>query len=92
MKIKVLKDRAKEMEIEVESESENLLNPLKEKLLEMDEVVYAEYYKEHPLLSNPKIYVKTKKERPREVIKRALRELYEEVKSFREQVEKVANP
>ena len=92
MKVKILKDRAKEIEIEVGSENETLLNPLKEKLLEMEDVAYAEFYREHPLLSNPKVYVKVKKGKPRDVIKKALKELYEEVKSFREQVEEKTNP
>jgi DNA-directed RNA polymerase subunit L len=89
MEIKILKDRANELEIEIIGEDSTILNPIKEKLLERDNVVYAEYSIEHPILSNPKLYIKTKDAKPREELKSVLRELQEEFRSFKEQAEKL---
>jgi len=89
MEIKIIKDRANEMEIEVIGEDSTILNPIKEKLLEREKVVYAEYSIEHPILSNPKLYIKTKGAKPRDELKAVLKELQKEFKSFRQQLEKM---
>ncbi|KAA0017996.1 MAG: DNA-directed RNA polymerase subunit L [Thermoplasmata archaeon] len=89
MEIKIIKDRANELEIEIIGEDSTILNPIKEKLLEREKVVYAEYSIEHPILSNPKLYIKTKDARPKDELKAALKELQKESKSFRQQVEKL---
>ena len=88
MEIKVIKDRAKELELEIIGEDSTILNPIKEKLLERENVVYAEYSIEHPILSNPKLYIKTKSANPKDELKAVLKELQKEFKSFREQIEK----
>jgi len=88
MEIKVIKDRAKELELEIIGEDSTILNPIKEKLLERENVVYAEYSIEHPILSNPKLYIKTKNANPKDELKAVLKELQKEFKSFREQIEK----
>ncbi|RLF40510.1 MAG: DNA-directed RNA polymerase subunit L [Thermoplasmata archaeon] len=89
MEIKILKDRAKELELEIIGEDSTILNPIKEKLLERENVVYAEYSIDHPILSNPKLYIKTKNANPKDELKAVLKELQKEFKSFREQVEKI---
>lgn len=89
MEIKVIKDRAKELELEIIGEDSTILNPIKEKLLERENVVYAEYSIEHPILSNPKLYIKTKNANPKDELKAVLKELQKEFKSFREQIEKI---
>lgn len=88
MEIKVIKDRAKELELEIIGEDSTILNPIKEKLLERENVVYAEYSIEHPILSNPKLYIKTKNANSKDELKAVLKELQKEFKSFREQIEK----
>ena len=88
MERKRLRDKAKEIEIEVQEQDETILNPLKEKLLQNDDVVYVEYSREHPLLSNPKIYLKVKNGKARETMIKALDELRKEIKDFRSQIEK----
>ena len=89
MEIKILKDRVKELELEIIGEDSTILNPIKEKLLERENVVYAEYSIDHPILSNPKLYIKTKNANPKDELKAVLKELQKEFKSFREQVEKI---
>lgn len=88
MEIKIIKDRAKELELEIIGEDSTILNPIKEKLLERENVVYAEYSIEHPILSNPKLYIKTKNANSKDELKAVLKELQKEFKSFREQIEK----
>ncbi len=56
MEIKIKKESDKELEFEVIKEK-TILNPLKQKLLEYDEVEYAEWKVAHPLIANPEFYV-----------------------------------
>lgn len=88
MEVKVLKEKAKELEIEVDEKNETILNPLKERLLRYESVSYVECSKEHPLLSRPRIYVRVNEGKPRDIVVKALRDLQKEFKSFREQIEK----
>ncbi|HDO19619.1 MAG TPA: DNA-directed RNA polymerase subunit L [Thermoplasmatales archaeon] len=88
MEIKILKDKAKELEIEIVGETETMLNPIKEKLLERENVVYAEYSREHPVLTNPRLYVKVKDGKAKDELKAVLKELQKEIKTFRDQIEK----
>jgi DNA-directed RNA polymerase subunit L len=86
MEIRILKERAKE--IEIEAKEETILNPIKERLLKNENVVYAEYSREHPLLTNPKLYLKVKNGKARDTLIKAIEELHREIKSFRGQIEK----
>jgi len=61
MEVKVLNEKAKELEIEVDDKNETILNPLKEKLLQYSSVNYVECTKEHPILGKPRIYKKSLK-------------------------------
>ncbi|HEC95102.1 MAG TPA: hypothetical protein ENI45_03955 [Thermoplasmatales archaeon] len=88
MEIKVLKEKTRELEIEVEGEDETILNPIKEKLLQHDEVAYVECTREHPLLSKPRLYLKVREGKAKEILMKTLTELQNEMKRFREQIEK----
>ncbi len=88
MEIKILKNKAKEMEIQIDKKNETILNPIKEMLLKNEKVEYAEYSIEHPLLSKPRLYFKIKEGNPKEILIDALKELQKEAKSFREQIER----
>ena len=84
MEIKPIKKTKKELELEIIGEDETLLNPIKQRLLEEDEVEYAEYFIEHPLIGKPKLYLKTKKENPNpiEVLKKTLKSLEKDVNTL----------
>ncbi|MCD6481378.1 MAG: DNA-directed RNA polymerase subunit L [Thermoplasmata archaeon] len=86
MEIKIKKESAKEMEFEVISEK-TILNPLKEKLLEYEEVEYAEWNVPHPLVANPEFYVRVSKGKAKDVVKKAVRELKEEIEELMKQLE-----
>ncbi|MEA3202585.1 MAG: DNA-directed polymerase subunit, partial [Thermoplasmata archaeon] len=74
---------ATEMEIEVLGENETLLNPIKQALLADKDVDFAEYIIEHPSLSTPKIFLRTKgKTKPDAVLKRTIKNLVAEFDGF----------
>lgn len=82
MEIRTIESTKTILEVEVLGENETLLNPLKVKLLADEDVELAEYIIEHPFLSNPKIYVRTKKGEASAALKRALKALHKEFKDF----------
>jgi len=86
MEIKIKKESEKEMEFEVIKEK-TILNPLKEKLLEYEEVEYAEWNVPHPLVGNPEFYLRVKKGKARNVLKKAVKELKKEVEGLIKQLE-----
>ena len=91
MEIKTIESTKDVLEIEVLGENETLLNPLKVKLLADDDVELAEYIIEHPFLTNPKIYIRTKKGEPAAALKRALKALHKEFLDFEKALD-VATP
>lgn len=83
MELRALTLNDKEMEVEVLGENETFLNPVKQKLLSDKDVDVAEYVIEHPLLSVPRIYIRTKNNvRPQVVLRRTLSALIKEYKDF----------
>lgn len=83
MELRVVSQEKNELEIEVLGENETLLNPIKQALLADKDVEFAEYIIEHPILSVPKIYVRTKgNTKPETVLKRTIKSLVEEFNSF----------
>ncbi|KAA0004173.1 MAG: DNA-directed RNA polymerase subunit L [Thermoplasmata archaeon] len=86
MEVKINKDEEKEIEFEVIGEK-TLLNPLKNKLLEYEEVEFAEWRVEHPLIGNPEFYLRVKKGKARDFLKKAIEELKNELKELLNQLE-----
>jgi DNA-directed RNA polymerase subunit L len=83
MQLKVLSQTDHELEIEVHGENETLLNPIKQALLADKDVDFAEYIIEHPSLSVPKIFLRTKgKVKPETVLKRTIKGLVTEFDAF----------
>ncbi len=83
MELNVVRQEGNELEVEVLGETETLLNPLKQALLSDKDVDFAEYIIEHPMLSIPKIFVRTKgKVKPETVVKRTIKGLVGEFDSF----------
>ena len=59
-KMKVIKDTKKELEIEITGETHSLCNTLRKTLMEDEDVEAAAYVVEHPIIGEPKLYVKAK--------------------------------
>jgi DNA-directed RNA polymerase subunit L len=75
MEIQVVEKEHDTLRVEFPREEETLLIPLVEALQEEEKVVEARYYLGHPFLERPSLYLKTKGEKPQQVLKRVLKDL-----------------
>ncbi len=83
MELRVLTQTKNELEVEVLGENETLLNPVKQALLADKDVDFAEYIIEHPMLSVPKVYVRTKGNvKPETVLKRTIKSVVADFDAF----------
>ena len=82
MELKKIRKSAKELEIEVIGETETILNPITEVLLQNKDVEYASYLTDHPDSKNRRLYIRVKNGKPEEILKKAVKQLEEEVKLF----------
>jgi len=82
MELKTIKKSAKELEIEITGQNETLLNPITEVLLEYDNVDYASYLSDHPESNKRRLYIRVKSGKPEDVLKKAVKQLEDEIKSF----------
>ncbi|UCH88025.1 MAG: DNA-directed RNA polymerase subunit L [Thermoplasmata archaeon] len=78
------------LELEVLGEGETLLHPLREKLLEDKKVELATYIMGHPELEHPRIFLKVRKGKPEDALKKALKSLLKEYEDFEKLVNKVS--
>jgi DNA-directed RNA polymerase subunit L len=88
MRIIKLKGDAKNALIEVKEETFTLTSALEEQLWENKNVTEAASFREHPYLSEPKIWVKVKEGTVKDALKKAAEELIEITKEFREEFKK----
>jgi DNA-directed RNA polymerase subunit L len=89
MELRVLSHDKNELELEVLGENETLLNPVKQALLADKDVEFAEYIIEHPQLSVPKIFLRTKgNTKPETVLKRTVKHLVSELDAFADEFAK----
>ncbi len=82
MDLKTIKKTAKELELEITGETETMLNPIAEVLLEYDDVEYASYMSDHPESKKRRLYIRVKKGKPEEILKKAVKQLENEIKTF----------
>ncbi len=67
--MKIIKDTKNELEIEITGESHTICNALRKTLMEDKDVEAAAYIMEHPIIGEPKLYVKAKD--PKKSLKKA---------------------
>ena len=82
MELKTIKKTTKELELEISGETETLLNPITEVLLEYDNVDYASYISDHPESNKRRLYIRVKKGKPEDALKKAVKQLEDEIKTF----------
>jgi DNA-directed RNA polymerase subunit L len=82
MDLKTIKKTAKELELEVIGENETILNPITRVLSENKDVDYAAYMTDHPESDKRRLYIRVKKGKPEDVLKKAVEQLEDEVKNF----------
>jgi DNA-directed RNA polymerase subunit L len=75
MEIRVVEKDHDTLRLELPKGEETILVPLVEALQAEEKVVEARYYLGHPYLDSPTLYLKTKGEKPQQVLKRVLKDL-----------------
>ncbi|MBI4010415.1 MAG: DNA-directed RNA polymerase subunit L [Candidatus Aenigmarchaeota archaeon] len=84
MELKKLKEDDKTMLVEVVGESFTLTNAIREYLWDDKSVSEAAQIKEHPYLSQPKIFVKTDRGSPVTALEKATEKIVEDTKEFKQ--------
>jgi DNA-directed RNA polymerase subunit L len=82
MELRLLKKDAHSIEIEIVGQTETVLIPLQQKLLDDDKVDLAILTRHHRMLNNPVLYVKVKEGKPQTAVKRATKALSNEARDF----------
>jgi len=82
MEVKVIKKDKNLLEVELRGESVGFVNLIKEELWNDKDVDEAAYVKEHPYMSEPKLYVKTKEKEPKKVVENALKRIQSQLKEL----------
>jgi DNA-directed RNA polymerase subunit L len=91
MKIKILKETANELKLELEGEGHSLLNLLQKIILEDDRIEMAGYDVPHPLIDRAILYVHTKgRTSPGTVIKEATKKVKSLSKEFKKSFKKAS--
>ena len=75
MEIRVVEKDHDTLRLELPRGEETLLIPLVESLSAEEKVVEARYFLGHPYLDRPTLLLKTKGEKPQQVLKRVLKDL-----------------
>ncbi|MBU5688801.1 MAG: DNA-directed RNA polymerase subunit L [Candidatus Aenigmarchaeota archaeon] len=82
MEVKVLKQEKDSLLVELKGDTIGFANLLREELWESKDVDEAASIKEHPYMSEPKVYVKTKGASPKKVLLDAAKSLQNKVKEL----------
>ena len=78
MKAKLIEKGKDFIHIEISEPNDTVIQPFVHQLLKMDEVEEVKYHKVHPDMDLPEIYVKVKKGKPQNALKKALKALSKE--------------
>jgi len=85
MEVKILLNEKNVLEMELKDADQSLAQLIATKLNEDKDVEFASYKMEHPLLSSPKLYVRTKKGDAAKLVLSKLEEIKKEVADFKKQ-------
>jgi len=86
--LKKIKKSKNELEIEIIAENETILNPIVHTLLDNKDVEYATCMSDHPLSNTRRLFLRVKKGDPNDILKKAVKQLCDEVKKFAKNFEK----
>lgn len=75
MEVRVIEKEHDLLRVEFPKGEETLLIPLVEALQKEEKVVEARYFLGHPYLDRPTLFLRTKGEKPQQVLKRTLKDL-----------------
>ena len=86
MEIRVLRKDSDSMLVEFVGETHTLTNLIREELWNDNSVLEAAEVKEHPYLSEPKIFLRVKKGDPKKALAKALERIERKVEEFKRKV------
>ena len=89
--IQIIETKSKlELEIIVPGESHSVCNALRKNLMEDEDVEYAVYGIDHPLIAEPNITIRVKRTKdPKKVLLKAAKQLKDESEEFKKLVESI---
>ncbi len=88
MEIEIVEDKTLELEIIIHGEDHTICNVLRKYLMEDEDVEYAVYGIDHPIIGEPHMTIKTKRgKRPKNAIDKAVKKLKEDNEEFRSKIE-----
>jgi DNA-directed RNA polymerase subunit L len=85
MDLRVVKEDEKTLIVETKGETVGFVNLLRDELWKDKAVSEAAYIKEHPYLSEPKVFVKAGRGSPRTALERAATRIEDQAKEFGEE-------
>jgi DNA-directed RNA polymerase subunit L len=85
MQLRVVKEDDSKLILEVKGETVGFVNLLRDELWKDKNVSEAAYIKEHPYLSEPKVFVKVNKGSPRTALEKAAVRIEDQAKEFKEE-------
>lgn len=89
MELKVIKEEEHSILVELPGQTVSFANLLRAELWKDKTVTEAAFIKEHPYLSEPKIFVRTSKGSPKVALEKAAAGVAEQAKEFKEEFKKV---
>ncbi|MCL4341163.1 MAG: DNA-directed RNA polymerase subunit L [Candidatus Thermoplasmatota archaeon] len=72
---KVLEKEKDSITLEMMNYDNTLLRPLMDEILKDEQVKEARYFIKHPIIDNPKIFIKVKSGKPQAALKRSVKRL-----------------
>ncbi len=88
MELKIIKEDEHSILVELPGQTVSFANLLRAELWKDKTVIEAAYIKEHPYLSQPKIFVKTERGSPKVALEKAAAGIAEQAKEFKEEFKK----
>ncbi len=88
MELKKIKEDEKTLLLEVGQETFTVTNALREELWNDKSVIESAQIREHPYLSQPKVFVKTERGSPVTALEKAAERISQQAKEFREEFKK----
>jgi len=92
MEINVIKNEKDYLEVELKGEEYGIANMLKELLLEDENVEFAAYRMDHPVVAHPVLMVRTSSGTPLNALKSAVKRLRKMATEFRDAVKDAKKP
>jgi len=88
--IKILKSTKLELELSIPGESHTICNAIRKNLMEDEDVEYAVYGIDHPLIGEPTITIKVKRTKdPKKALLKASNVLKEQSEEFKKLIESI---